>query len=139
MNGVEPGSAGAWMLAVRPRTLPVSIGPVLVGTAVAHVEGGAHALAAFAAAIGALFLQIGSNFANDVFDFEKGADTEERIGPPRAAQLGLLTPAQLKRGMIVVFGLATLAGIYLAWHAGPVILGVGAVSIVAAVASGRPR
>lgn len=134
MSEVRPGSAGAWVMAIRPQTLPVSIGPVLVGTAVAIVEGGAHFGAALAAGIGALCLQIGSNFANDVFDFEKGADTEERIGPPRASQLGLLTPAQLKRGMFVVFTLATLAGLYLTTVAGPVILAVGAISILAAIA-----
>ena len=134
MSEVQPGSPGAWVMAVRPQTLPVSIGPVLVGTAVAHAEGGVHAGAAMAAGLGALCLQIGSNFANDVFDFEKGADTEERIGPPRAAQLGLLSPAQLKRGMFVVFALATLAGLYLTSVAGPVILAVGAVSILAAIA-----
>ncbi len=134
MSEVRPGSAAAWVMAIRPQTLPVSIGPVLVGTAVAIVEGGAHAGAALAAGVGALCLQIGSNFANDVFDFEKGADTEDRIGPPRAAQLGLLTPAQLKRGMFVVFALATLAGLYLTSVAGPVILAVGAISIVAAIA-----
>lgn len=130
----EAGSPGAWVLAARPRTLPVSIGPVLVGTAVAHVEGGLRVGPALAAAFGALMLQIGSNLANDVFDFEKGADTEERIGPPRAAQLGLLSPAALKRGLFVVFGLATLAGLYLSWVAGPVILVVGAISIGAAIA-----
>jgi 1,4-dihydroxy-2-naphthoate octaprenyltransferase len=79
-------------------------------------------------------LQIGSNLANDVFDFEKGADNEARIGPPRAAQLGLLSPAALRWGMGVVFTLATLAGLYLAWVAGPWILAVGAVSILAAIA-----
>ncbi len=134
MSEIRPGSAAAWAMAVRPQTLPVSVGPVLVGTAVAFVEGGTHVGAALAAGIGALCLQIGSNFANDLFDFEKGADTEERIGPPRAAQLGLLTPSQLKRGMVVVFALATLAGLYLTSVAGPVILAVGAVSILAAIA-----
>ncbi len=134
MSEVRPGSAAAWVMAIRPQTLPVSIGPVLVGTAVAIVEGGAHAGAALAAGVGALCLQIGSNFANDVFDFEKGADTEARIGPPRAAQLGLLSPSALRGGMLVVFALATLAGLYLAWVAGPWILAVGAVSILAAIA-----
>ena len=130
----EAGSFGAWVRAARPKTLPVSIGPVLVGTAVAYVEGSLRVGPALAAAFGALMLQIGSNLANDVFDFEKGADTEERIGPPRAAQLGLLSPDALKRGMFVVFSLATLAGLYLSWVAGPVILAVGAVSILAAIA-----
>jgi 1,4-dihydroxy-2-naphthoate octaprenyltransferase len=122
------------MLAVRPRTLPVSIGPVLVGTAVAFSLGRFRLGPAIAAAFGALMLQIGSNFANDVFDFEKGADTETRIGPQRAAQSGLLSPGELKRGMFVVFVLATLSGVYLSWVAGPIILVVGFVSIGAAIA-----
>ncbi len=134
VNQVEPGSIAAWRMAIRPQTLPVSIGPVLVGTAVAHVEGALQVGPAIAAGLGALFLQIGSNFANDVFDFEKGADTEDRIGPPRAAVLGLLSPAQLKTGMGVVFALATLAGLYLSSVAGPAILAVGFVSILAAIA-----
>jgi 1,4-dihydroxy-2-naphthoate octaprenyltransferase len=107
---------------------------VLVGTAVAYVEGRFRIIPALAAGLGALLLQIGSNFANDVFDFEKGADTEGRIGPPRATQLGLLAPGALKRGMIAVFALATLVGLYLSWVAGPAIVVVGVVSIVAAIA-----
>ncbi len=134
MTSIRPGSAAAWILALRPRTLPVSLAPVLVGTAVAHQLGGLRALPAFAAALGALLLQIGSNFANDVFDFEKGADTEARIGPPRATQLGLLSPRALKRGMFVVFGLAVLVGLYLTFVAGPAILAIGVFSIAAAIA-----
>ena len=82
----------AWVMAARLRTLPVAVAPVVVGTAVAASEGVANPLPAFGALIGALLLQLASNFANDVFDMEKGADTEERIGPPRATQLGLLSP-----------------------------------------------
>lgn len=134
VSEIQPGSVGAWIMAVRPKTLPVSVGPVLVGTAVAYVEGSMRMGPAVAAGLGALLLQIGSNFANDVFDFEKGADTEERIGPPRASQLGLLTPRAMKTGMVVVFALATLLGLYLSSVAGPVILAVGFVSILAAVA-----
>lgn len=134
MSDVQPGSVRAWVMAIRPKTLPVSVGPVLVGTAVAYVEGSMRVEPAVAAGLGALFLQIGSNFANDVFDFEKGADTEERLGPPRASQLGLLTPRAMKTGMFVVFALATLMGLYLSTVAGPVILVVGAVSIIAAIA-----
>ncbi len=134
VSEIQPGSVGAWIMAVRPKTLPVSVGPVLVGTAVAYVEGSMRMGPAVAAGLGALLLQIGSNFANDVFDFEKGADTEERIGPPRASQLGLLTPRAMKTGMVVVFALATLLGLYLSSVAGPVILAVGFVSILAAIA-----
>jgi 1,4-dihydroxy-2-naphthoate octaprenyltransferase len=128
------GSPQAWLMAMRPRTLPVSIGPVLVGTAVAATEGQARLGPALAAALGALLLQIGSNFANDVYDFEKGADAADRIGPPRATQLGLLSPSALKRGMGLVFALAVLVGSYLSFVAGPWIIVVGLVSIAAAIA-----
>jgi 1,4-dihydroxy-2-naphthoate octaprenyltransferase len=134
MTSIRPGSLAAWVLAVRPRTLPVSLAPVLVGTAVAHQLGGAKLGPALAAAFGSLLLQIGSNFANDVFDFEKGADTAARIGPPRATQLGLLSPRALKRGMALVFGLAIVIGLYLAAVAGPAIIAIGLVSIAAAIA-----
>lgn len=134
MNGIRPGSARAWLLAIRPRTLPVSLAPVLVGTAVAWASGGLRAGPALAAALGALLLQIGSNFANDVFDFEKGADTTERIGPPRATQAGLLSPRAMRGGMAVVFGLAICVGAYLTAVAGPAIMVVGVVSILAAIA-----
>ena len=134
MSIPRAGSSQAWLMAMRPRTLPVSVGPVLVGTAVAFVEGQVRVCPALAAALGALFLQIGSNFANDVFDFEKGADTEDRIGPPRATQLGLLSPSALKRGMVVVFALAIVVGLYLSLVAGPWIIAIGVVSILAAIA-----
>ena len=134
MSEIAVGSPRAWLLAMRPRTLPVSIGPVAVGSAVAFAEGRFRAGPALAAAVGALLLQIGSNFANDVFDFEKGADTTERIGPPRAAQLGLLSPSALKRGMVAVFAGATLVGLYLTWVAGPAVVVIGVVSIAAAIA-----
>lgn len=90
--------------------------------------------AASAALLGALLLQVGSNLANDAFDFEKGSDTSERLGPPRTAQMGLLTPQQLRRGMWVVFALATVIGAYLTWLAGPIVVAIGLVSIVSAIA-----
>jgi 1,4-dihydroxy-2-naphthoate octaprenyltransferase len=131
---VKPGSLGAWVMATRPPTLLAAIVPVAVGTAVAAAEGSLRVGPALAALGGALLLQIGANFANDVFDFEKGADTAERLGPVRAVQAGLLTPASVRRGMLVVFGLALLVGAYLASVAGPVIVAIGLASITAAVA-----
>lgn len=124
----------AWLLAARPRTLPVSVGPVLVGTAVAYGHGSVRWLPALAALAGALLLQIGSNLANDVFDFEKGADGADRIGPPRATQMGLLSPAQMRRGMALVFAAAVGVGGYLVWVGGWPIALAGCLSIVAAVA-----
>ena len=124
----------AWLLAARPRTLMVAVGPIAVGTAVASSEGGARLLPALAALLGAVLLQLGSNFANDVYDFEKGADTDARVGPARATQLGLLSPAQMKRGMRVVFAAATLVGFYLVTVAGWPIVAIGVASIRAAIA-----
>jgi len=129
-----PGSAGAWVLASRPATLPVAVAPVAVGVAVASSVAPVHWGAALAALFGALCIQVGTNFANDVFDHEKGTDDDTRIGPPRAVQKGLLSAAAVRTGMAVAFGLATLAGVYLAWVGGPVIVAIGVASILSGIA-----
>jgi 1,4-dihydroxy-2-naphthoate octaprenyltransferase len=131
---VRPGSVRAWLLATRPPTLLAAVVPVAVGTAVAWAERSPKLGPALAALGGALLLQIGANFANDVFDFEKGADTKERLGPLRAVQAGLLTARSVRRGMFVVFALAMLLGAYLTSVAGPSIVVIGLASIGAAVA-----
>jgi 1,4-dihydroxy-2-naphthoate polyprenyltransferase len=131
---VVPGSLRAWVMATRPPTLLAAVVPVAVGTAVALAENSLRLGPALAALAGALLLQVGANFANDVFDFEKGADTAERLGPVRAVQAGLLTPASVKRGMLVVFALALVIGTYLTSVAGPAIVVIGLASIAAAVA-----
>lgn len=130
----RPGSLGAWVLASRPKTLSAAAVPVLVGTACASARGQVHWGPALAALLGALLLQIGANFANDVFDFEKGADTAERLGPTRAVQAGLLSARAMRRGMLLVFGLALALGLYLTSVAGPVILLIGCASIASAIA-----
>lgn len=123
-----------WLLAARPKTLPAAAAPVIAGSAVAFYDGGFRVAPALAALFGALLLQIGANLANDVFDFHRGADTVERLGPARVTQSGLLSPAQVLRGMWVCFGLATIMGVYLTAVAGwPVVL-IGAASILAAIA-----
>jgi 1,4-dihydroxy-2-naphthoate octaprenyltransferase len=121
-------------MATRPPTLLAAIVPVAVGSAVAAAESSFELAPALAALGGALLLQIGANFANDVFDFEKGADTSARLGPVRAVQAGLLRAESVRRGMILVFALAILVGIYLTRVAGPSIVVIGIASIVAAVA-----
>ena len=88
-----------WLMASRPATLTVALVPVAVGTACAHLCEAVHLWAALAAVIGAFAIQIGTNFANDVFDYEKGADTEDRLGPTRAVQAGLISPESMRRGM----------------------------------------
>jgi len=123
-----------WLLAARPKTLPAAAAPVVAGTAVAALDHQFRFGPALAALLAALLLQIGANIANDVFDFHKGADNEQRLGPLRVTQAGLLMPQQVLAGMWLTFGLAALLGVYLAWVAGwPVIL-IGLASIAAAIA-----
>ncbi|MEP7053051.1 MAG: 1,4-dihydroxy-2-naphthoate polyprenyltransferase [Pseudomonadota bacterium] len=132
--GVRPGSLGAWLLASRPKTLSAAAVPVLVGTACASARGHVSWGPALAALLGALLLQIGANFANDVFDYEKGADTAERLGPTRAVQAGLLSARSMRWGMVLVFALALALGVYLMTVAGWAILLIGVASIVSAIA-----
>jgi 1,4-dihydroxy-2-naphthoate octaprenyltransferase len=129
-----PSALGAWWLAARPKTLPVAVVPILVGCACSARVGEVRLLPAAAALAGALLLQIGSNLANDVFDYEKGADTEDRQGPTRAVQAGWIAPRTMKRAMAIVFAAALLVGIYLTSVVGPVIIAIGLASIVAAIA-----
>ncbi len=130
----SPAAGNPWLLAIRPKTLPAAVVPVLIGSAVAFSNGVFSALPALAALAGALFLQIGSNLANDVYDFKKGADTAERVGPTRVTQAGLLSAKQVLTGMWTVFALATLVGVYLVWVGGWPIVAIGLSSIVAAIA-----
>jgi 1,4-dihydroxy-2-naphthoate octaprenyltransferase len=124
----------AWWLAIRPRTLPAAVGPVLVGLGVAAGEGVFVPLPALAALTVALLLQVASNLANDLFDFRSGADTAERLGPPRAAALGLLSQRELMAGTAVVVGLAAIVGLSLVGVGGWPILVLGVLAIVSAVA-----
>jgi 1,4-dihydroxy-2-naphthoate octaprenyltransferase len=120
-------------MATRPPTLPAAVAPVLVGAAVAIAEDSFAWGPALAAMFGALCLQVGANFANDVFDFHRGADTADRLGPPRATQMGLLSSREVLTGMWLVFGLAMLAGIYLVAVAGWPVVVMGLASILAAI------
>ena len=124
----------SWGLAVRLRTLPAAAAGVVTGSALAWRDGFFRFDAAFACLLAALLLQIGSNLANDVFDFERGTDTPDRLGPVRVTQAGLLTPSQVKYGMLIVFALAALLGLYLAWLGGWPIVLIGIAAIISAVA-----
>ena len=130
----QPSGLSRWVLAARPKTLSAASVPVIVGSACAEALNGLRLGPALAALGGALLLQIGANFANDVYDYEKGADTAERLGPKRAVQAGLITPSAMKRAMFLVFALSLLLGVYLTSVAGPAIVVIGISSIVAAVA-----
>ena len=129
-------------MAARPRTLPAAVAPVLVGTAAA-VEwfGSLPRVGAFIAALlGSIFIQIGTNLANDYSDAKRGADTVDRLGPVRVTSAGLVTPQRVLVATWIAFAVAVACGIYLTVVAGPVILLIGVLSIAAGVLyTGGPR
>jgi 1,4-dihydroxy-2-naphthoate octaprenyltransferase len=127
-------------MAARLRTLPAAVAPVLVGTALAIHHGDFDPIAFAAALLGALFIQVGANLSNDYSDARRGADTEDRLGPVRVTEGGLVPPRQVLVATYVTFGLAVLCGIYLIVVAGWVLLAIGAASILAGVLyTGGPR
>ena len=120
----------AWILASRPKTLPAAISPVLMGTTMAFADGGVHWLSAFLALFGALMIQIGTNLANDYFDHKHGKDTQERLGPIRVTQAGLVSDQAMKLAISIVFTAAFVAGIYLVYRAGWPIVIIGLLSLL---------
>jgi 1,4-dihydroxy-2-naphthoate polyprenyltransferase len=127
-------------MAARPRTLPAAIAPVLVGTALAMTDADLRIGGFVAALLGAILIQVGTNLSNDYSDARRGADTEERLGPVRVTAGGLVPPRQVLVATYVTFGLAVLCGVYLVSLAGPILLAIGAASILAGVLyTGGPR
>jgi 1,4-dihydroxy-2-naphthoate octaprenyltransferase len=127
-------TVSTWVAAARLRTLPAAVVPVIVGTAVAHATRGIAWGPALAALGGAIAIQIGTNFANDVFDAERGADGPDRIGPVRAVSAGLISAAAMKRAMIAAFAVAMAFGVYLTAVVGWPIVAIGLASIAAGIA-----
>ncbi|MCC5840051.1 MAG: 1,4-dihydroxy-2-naphthoate polyprenyltransferase [Opitutales bacterium] len=123
-----------WWLAARPRTLPAALVPVALGTALAYHAGVADFIPAGLCLLFALLVQVGTNFANDYFDFVKGADTERRIGPRRAVASGWVTPEAMRRAMFGVLLLAFLTGLPLAIWGGAWLLLLGGVCLLFAYA-----
>lgn len=128
-----PSRLRVWFLAIRPATLSAGAAPVLVGSAMAAARGGFHVLVGAAALLGALLIQIGTNLANDYFDFRKGGDTADRLGPTRVTQAGLLPPGDVLRGAFLALGAATLIGTYLVYIGGTPILLIGLLSLICAI------
>lgn len=131
----RPSALRTWWLAIRPNTLPAAVGPVLVGLGAALGVGVAfRADTAIAALAVALLLQIAANLANDLSDFHRGADTEARTGPLRVAAAGLVSSRELQVAIAVVLAAAGVVGLYLVTIGGIVLLGAGALAMVAALA-----
>jgi 1,4-dihydroxy-2-naphthoate polyprenyltransferase len=123
-----------WSLAARPATLPAAVVPVLVGSAAAlHGLHQFHERVLLPTLLAALLIQIGTNFANDVFDFHRGADDADRLGPQRVTQAGLVSPRQVLLATFITFGLAVIVGAYLVTIGGWPILLIGALCVVAGV------
>jgi 1,4-dihydroxy-2-naphthoate octaprenyltransferase len=130
----RPLQLAVWFHAARPRTLWASVSPVVVGTALAFSVGRGHWPSAATALVAALLIQIGTNLANDLHDFERGADTAERIGPARVTQSGLVSARRMRAAVGIVFGLAILAGVPLVLRGGIPILCIGILSILSGLA-----
>jgi 1,4-dihydroxy-2-naphthoate octaprenyltransferase len=127
-------------MAARPRTLPAAVAPVLVGTALAIHDGELDAVAFVFALLGAMFIQVGTNLSNDYSDARRGADADDRLGPVRVTAGGLVPPRQVLVATYVSFAAAALCGVYLIAVAGPVLLAIGAASILAGILyTGGPR
>lgn len=127
------GPWAKWLLAIRPATLSAAVAPVLVGTAAAANE--RFRLELFVATLtAALLIQIGTNLTNDLFDYQRGADRPDRLGPPRVTQSGLITQTQVRNAAYLAFGAAAAIGLYLVYEGGWPILAIGIACLVAAVA-----
>jgi 1,4-dihydroxy-2-naphthoate octaprenyltransferase len=130
----KPSPIQAWIMAARPKTMAAAIIPVLVGTAVAVADGAFSLIPALAALVGASLIQVGTNFANDYFDHKKGADTDDRLGPTRVVQSGIISPEKVKYATALTFALAALVGVYLVGVGGWPILAIGVASILSGLA-----
>ena len=127
----------SWILAARPKTLVASLAPILVGAALAYEKIGYYDYLAIFLCFGfSVLIQIGTNFANDYFDFVKGADTEERIGPERMVSKGLISPQWMLVGTAICLLMAFCLGVILMEHvrANRILLGVGVISVLSALA-----
>jgi 1,4-dihydroxy-2-naphthoate polyprenyltransferase len=129
-----------WLEAARPKTLWAGIVPVVIGVALAIGNGVFHFPSALLALVGSVLIQIGTNIANDYSDFVRGADTEERIGPRRVTQAGMVSPSGVRMASILTFAAAALSGVYLIYRAGWLILLIGVLSILSGwLYTGGPR
>ena len=125
MNSISINSLDAWILASRPKTLGAISCPVLIGSALAYAQGFFSLKIMLLSLVCALLLQILANIVNDYGDFRRGADTHERLGPPRAMQMAIITPRAMNLGIALIVLAIALLGTQLVFHAGKSILVLG--------------
>ena len=121
----------AWKTAARIHTLPAAVVPVLVGSGLAYGDDVFRWDAFVWALVGALAIQVAANFANDASDARRGADSEDRLGPPRMVALGVISPRQMWVATWLAIAVAAVAGVFLTLIAGWIVLLIGVSSIVA--------
>ncbi len=124
----------AWFYAVRPKTLPASISPVIAGSAVAAFDHSFRLIPALLCFMVAFFAQIASNLANDYFDYKRGADGADRTGPKRAMASGWLTATEMKAGIALTLGVTVLCGLLLLLYGGIWLIWVGLFIVVGSMA-----
>lgn len=125
MEDIKQNSMRAWILAARPKTLAAAIAPVTVGCALAYYFNTFQWVPALCCLLFAVAMQIAANLINDLYDFLKGSDGEDRLGPPRATAMGWITPDRMKIGILVVVALGCLFGSVLMFYVGWWLVGVG--------------
>ena len=130
MKKIKPNSIQAWILAARPKTLAGAATPVIIGTTLAYSVGQFHWLPALICLLFASLMQIAANFINDLFDYLKGTDREDRLGPLRACAQGWISPSAMKKGIIVIITIACLLGCSLIFYAGWQLIIVGVLCVM---------
>lgn len=130
MDNIHPNSARAWLLAARPKTLAAAATPVLLGCALAQATGGFEWIPALLCLSFALLMQIDANLINDLFDYTKGSDRQDRLGPERACAQGWITTAAMKQGILLTTLVACALGSGLLFYGGPELIAVGAVCVL---------
>lgn len=127
---VKQNSAKAWLLAARPKTLTAASIPVMLGCALANMYGHFQTVPAILCFLFAFLMQIDANFINDLYDYLKGTDREDRLGPERACAQGWISPAGMKKGIAITTILAALTGICLLFYSGWEMIPVGIACII---------
>lgn len=124
----------SWFLAARPKTLLAAVVPVMVGSSLAIYSGYFFLSYSIVALLCSVLIQIGTNYTNDLYDYLKGSDTKERKGPLRMLSAGLISVNEMKLGILIVFLITFLSGLYLVYTAGWIVLVIGIISIIAGLA-----
>ena len=130
MENIQTNSIKAWILAARPKTLAAAATPVLLGCALAHTAGTFQWIPATLCFLFAFSMQIDANFINDYYDYLKGSDREDRLGPERACAQGWITLSAMKKGMIATTLLSCFWGLLLLKYCGLEMIPVGMLCVL---------